>query len=464
METKPKIVFVFSKQSSEQSTRYSGFARRLQKAGGLEECDVLTVALENLVYLINENGEAKVYDSVSQFDLANASMVYLKSWQSLPNESAALARYLFHKGVLFADTLSLGKGTSKLVTLFRQWGGGIRIPNTVYTTKNETLAQLLDTDEIRNLLGDRFILKDTEGAKGKLNFFVDAQEAKQIITEYPDVRFICQRFIVNDGDYRVGVYGETASFLLKRVGSGSSHLNNVSAGGTGTYLPIDKAPKKLLALAEKAAQISELQIAGVDVIQDKETGRWYILEVNQGSQVVTGAFTDENMTAFNKGLVAMLKNRHVRSRQLPMKMIGRRAIAKLSDLGVERAVAKIDTGAYSSTLHAENIVVSTDDKGVPVLSFDVVPGAMLTTSTGELQTVKTTDFFDQKVRSSNGQVQHRYSIKTKITIEGRRFPVVLTLSDRSAMGYPLLIGRRVLRSRFMVNVELDENNKVEWKF
>jgi hypothetical protein len=83
---------------------------------------------------------------------------------------------------------------------------------------------------------------------------------------------------------------------------------------------------------------------------------------------------------------------------------------------------------------------------------------------GASLTIKTTDFFDQKVRSSNGHLEHRYSIKTKITVEGRTVPVVLTLSNRSEMGYPLLIGRRVIRSRFIVNVELNEDNQAEWKY
>ena len=40
----------------------------------------------------------------------------------------------------------------------------------------------------------------------------------------------------------------------------------------------------------------------------------------------------------------------------------------------------------------------------------------------------------------------------------------ITLSDRSAMGYPLLVGRKLLRSRFIVNVELNEQNEIDWKY
>jgi hypothetical protein len=54
--------------------------------------------------------------------------------------------------------------------------------------------------------------------------------------------------------------------------------------------------------------------------------------------------------------------------------------------------------------------------------------------------------------------------KTKITVNRRVFLGTFTLTDRSVMGYPLLIGRRIIRSRFLVNVELDENGRRKWRY
>lgn len=452
---KPTIVMVFAKERQPTSTKYGGFAARLKKQSNFPDATTLTVALENLVYKIDETGGAKVYDAPSGFDLGDASFVYLKGWQSMPNEAAALAHYLHGKGVGFADTLALGKGTSKLVTLFRQWAAGLRVPATLYSA---SMAPVLA--ELRSgYLGERFIMKDTEGAKGQLNFRVDAMGAKEIFELHPDVSFVFQRFIPNSGDYRIGVYGEEPRFVLHRKGSGEGHLNNTSAGGVGTYVPVEKAPKSALALAKRAARASELQVAGVDVIQDSETKRWYVLEVNQGSQIVTGAFTEENMRAFNEALESQLRSRIARTRMRSRKVIGRRAIAKFPELGVDAVVAKIDTGAYSSTLHAEDISVLDGE-----LRFSIVPSDRLRTSTNKTVEIATRDFFTQKVRSSNGHVQERYSIRTKISLDGIRFSAILTLSDRSQMGYPLLVGRKLLRSRFLVNVELDENNEASWKY
>lgn len=459
---KPLVIFVFPYEGTESSTKYGGFARRLKRYGGLKGCDTLTVALENLMFIVHENGEADVIDAVSGRSLGEATFVYLKSWEALPEEASALANYLFYKGVPFIDTASIGVGVSKLATAFRLWGNGVKVPLTLYVRNHAHMGALLA--EHASLLGERFIVKDIQGAKGKMNFFASPKEALSIIAEHPTVQFVIQRFIPNDGDYRIGVYVDNARFAIKRVGSGESHLNNTSAGGKALYIAIADLPKKLVRIAEEASSAVDLQVSGVDIIVDKATDKSYVLEVNQGSQIVTGAFVEENIAAFNEGLNEAIKNRYARSRKKPTRVIGRRVMAKVPELGIARAIAKVDTGAYTSSLHAENIRIETAADGHEELVFEVPSSELLQTINGEAFTVRTAHFFDQKVRSSNGALSHRYSIRVKMTIEGKIFPVALTLSDRSQMGYPLLLGRRALRSRFMVNVELNEEHKPVWKY
>lgn len=457
---RPTIVFVFSREGTDTSTRYGGFARRLVKSGNFPEADVKTVALENLIYHVSYD-KTSVVDARTGFDLGDAQFVYLKSWSSLADEAVALAHYLFAKGVPFADMLAHGRGQSKLVTLFKQWAAGNHIPQTLYCHNQEIIFETRAID----LLGERFIMKDVYGTKGQNNYLVTVDEAKQILEEEKneDINYLFQSYIPNDGDYRVGVYGGVSKFVLKRVSDQLSHLNNISAGGRGELLATEDAPERLLNLAKRAAAASELQFAGVDIIQDKHTKKWYILEVNQGSQIVTGAYASVNSTLFNDGLRLLMRQNMKRRRSKPRKIIGRRAIAILPELNIESVVAKIDTGAYSSTLHAENIHIEKSGV-VKELVFDIVPGEFIQTKSGKAETHRVRDFYTQKVRSSNGHIQVRYTIKTKISLDNIRFMASITLSDRSAMGYPLLIGRKLLRSRFIVNVELNEQNEIDWKY
>lgn len=457
---KPFIVIVFTSEQPAGSPRYDDFGRRLQKAGGFLDHSILTVALENLAFVVDEYGEAQVLDTVSGKDIANADFVYLKTWEAMPEEVAALAQYLFYKGTQFADTLPLGTGVSKLATTFRLWGNGVRVPFSIYVRRADRLTEFLKTTQAAQL-GAKFILKDILGAKGRFNFLVTMKEALTIIEKNPDVHFICQRYVPNDGDYRVGIYMSQPGFIIKRVGNANSHLNNTSAGGTAQYLSVNEAPDSLLDIAQKASQAAELQIAGVDIIEDKNTKRLFVLEVNQGSQIVTGAYVDKKIAAFNACLAAGIKNYSGLEHKQPRHIIGRKSIVKLSELKVVEAIAKIDTGAYSSTLHAENIQLVRSKDGDELLRFDIVPNDQIKTIDNKTQTVEVKDFLIKRVRSSNGHVEKRFGITTELTIDNFSFSTIITLSDRLKMKNPILIGRRALGSRFLVNVALDGHKDVD---
>lgn len=455
---KPLVVFVFTNEGSATSTKYGGFAQRLRKHGGLQNVDVLNVALENLAFRIDAGGKADVIDTASNTSLSTSSFVYLKTWEAMPEEACALGKYLEGRGIPFADELAAQVGVSKLATMMRLWASEIAVPDSLYIRRHDRLVEYIRKTGWQS--EEQFILKDIVGSKGKLNFLTTIKNLHTILKKHPNVNFVCQKYIENDGDWRIGVYAHKAAFAIKRKGSPrQSHLNNISAGGEAVYIPVEKVDPKLLKTAILAAQASHLAIAGVDTITDKHTKKSFVLEVNQGSQIVTGAFTEENIAAFNAALEELTPLRLSKTRQKPLKMIGRRALIKLPDLGVSQAVAKIDTGAYSSTLHAENMRLDGEE-----LVFDINPAAGFVTSDNQTQTIRTKDFFTQKVRSSNGQVEQRYSIRTTLVIEGKVIKTVLTLSDRTNMGYPLLVGRRVIRSRFLINVELSERAKKEWKY
>jgi hypothetical protein len=56
------------------------------------------------------------------------------------------------------------------------------------------------------------------------------------------------------------------------------------------------------------------------------------------------------------------------------------------------------------------------------------------------------------VRSSNGEVQERHVVETDVVIAGRSLRTAFTLADREAMNFPVLLGRRLLRGNFLVDV------------
>jgi len=60
-----------------------------------------------------------------------------------------------------------------------------------------------------------------------------------------------------------------------------------------------------------SAKLENLQIAGVDLMFDSETGQHYILEVNSSPQLATGAVTDLKLKAYTDYLVELANGRAV---------------------------------------------------------------------------------------------------------------------------------------------------------
>lgn len=106
--------------------------------------------------------------------------------------------------------------------------------------------------------------------------------------------------------------------------------------------------------------------------------------------------------------------------------------------------AKIDTGAYTGALHCTRIT-EIETKNGPVVQFSPFDHPELI--------IEEDEFVVKHVRSSNGEKQDRYFIKTTIIIQGNVYPITLSLADRSEMKWPVLIGRRFLRqNNFLVDV------------
>lgn len=136
------------------------------------------------------------------------------------------------------------------------------------------------------------------------------------------------------------------------------------------------------------------------------------------------------------------------------RIIGRSDKVDLPDLGIEKVKAKVDTGAYTSSIHCKQIEVHEG-----VLSFWV------SLTVGENKIVRkfqTKEFYQKAVKSSNGESQLRYIVKTKIVIFGKSYNTEFSLSDRSKMKNPILIGRKFLKNRFIVDVSL-KNLSIERK-
>ncbi len=122
--------------------------------------------------------------------------------------------------------------------------------------------------------------------------------------------------------------------------------------------------------------------------------------------------------------------------------------------GIKKIPAKIDTGADSSSIWVSNIRV-TEDGALHFCLFDEENPLY----TGD--DLACLDFRAVIVRSASGHEQIRYRTKLPIIINGHEIKADFNLSDRSNNIFPVLIGRRTLSGKFLVDVSKkrpDANN------
>ncbi|GAA4442234.1 RimK/LysX family protein [Pontibacter saemangeumensis] len=131
------------------------------------------------------------------------------------------------------------------------------------------------------------------------------------------------------------------------------------------------------------------------------------------------------------------------------KTIGRRELVSFPQLDIENIEAKIDTGAYTSAIHCSDIHEETLPDGSRIIALDLLDPSHPQYNHKKLE-FKEYDL--REIKSSFGEVQERYVIRTRIKFFNEEFEAEFSLSDRSDMKYPVLIGRKLLKNRFIVDV------------
>ena len=133
-------------------------------------------------------------------------------------------------------------------------------------------------------------------------------------------------------------------------------------------------------------------------------------------------------------------------------VIGRVALVRFFDLPEHWVPAKVDTGADLSSIWASDIHVQGDGS----LAFKLF-GQGSKYFSGTAIVVPPADYRVTHIENSFGTGEERYVVKLRVQVEGRLFKATFTLADRSVKTYPVLLGRRLLNDKFVVDVSLGKS-------
>ncbi|EAR25304.1 hypothetical protein A20C1_01911 [marine actinobacterium PHSC20C1] len=128
--------------------------------------------------------------------------------------------------------------------------------------------------------------------------------------------------------------------------------------------------------------------------------------------------------------------------------MGWREWVALPGLGVPWIKAKIDSGAQSSALHADEIEEFVGADGKDWVRFQVKPWQ---NSDADAAVVECAIHDRRAVRSSSGHSEDRIVVLIDVKVGGQIVAAETTLTNRDEMGFRMLVGREALSQGFLVD-------------
>ncbi len=126
----------------------------------------------------------------------------------------------------------------------------------------------------------------------------------------------------------------------------------------------------------------------------------------------------------------------------PVTLFGWMEYVGLPDLNLGLVKAKLDTGARTSAIHAEDIDLF-DKEGVEWVRFRTLPD--WDDETAGFRTVEAPVIHVRDIKNTSGVPEERLVIRTKARFGRRSWSIELSLADRTNMTFPMIVGRAALK-------------------
>lgn len=262
----------------------SDFAQAAMRMHG--ETTVSVCRTDQIAYIVHDQVQS-ILDHTSDTDLADYDLVWFRG--KLATQIRVLptiAHYLQTKRVPNINSFyTKSRGVGKVNQAYLLAANGLPFPATA------SAASAILPVYVERTLQYPVVVKDVYGSHGLQNYLIHSpDELARVLHDNPTTSFMAQTYIAADGDYRILIAGNQ-ELIIHRTGGEHTHLNNTSQGGQATLVAATDFPSNIIEQAHRFADACGYELAGVDVIIDKHSGRHYFLEANSMPQVADGVFT-----------------------------------------------------------------------------------------------------------------------------------------------------------------------------
>lgn len=128
-------------------------------------------------------------------------------------------------------------------------------------------------------------------------------------------------------------------------------------------------------------------------------------------------------------------------------IIGRKDIVSFPEFGIKNVPVKIDSGAYSSSMHCHSIELKKEN-GIETLEV-VFLDPTIKGYTGIVHQFNS--FKRKKVKSSNGISEERFFVLGTVSLFNEWVETLFSLTERTGLRNPVLLGRRILNKRYLID-------------
>ncbi len=207
-----------------------------------------------------------------------------------------IANILDSSGIEIIDRslLKIGFWEDKLTNNYALTKAGIPVCPTIFSTKYH---------EVKEEFGPEFIAKEVNSQANTGIWMVrNEDEFSKLISSDETKKFIFQKFMQIDKEYRLLVIGDSVRTILVKDKRSYENfqVTNPSAETPEVYLDTKDVSDALKQMAVNAAKALDLQIAGVDLMVEKDTGKPYIIEVNRGPGITLDVNSSPELPALKK--------------------------------------------------------------------------------------------------------------------------------------------------------------------
>ena len=221
---------------------------------------------------------------VEERDIRGFSLVYFRragiGYFTLTGTLGVCLKYL--KIPFFDNAFAqIGPAGNKLTSQVRLAIAGLPTIPLFFCWRTKVLE---NADYIISKFGFPLIAKKTTSQQGRGVFLVkEKQDFEKILATDPEGEFFFQKYCPAKKEYRLLVLGEKVRVWEAKIPTDPKEFrSNVALGAREEFYNLADLPFNMEEVAVKAAKTLNIQIAGVDLLKEKGTGKVWLLEVNRG--------------------------------------------------------------------------------------------------------------------------------------------------------------------------------------